>query len=140
MSSWFKNLVIATAMVGLASSAQAHMGGMTGGRVAGGFHGFHGFHGRSWFLGRRQPGLVIAFPRNRFGRTPVAGWGGGAYSADVAAFDADDGDFAADDLHFRVQDSFGPGDIDREPPPAPVGDSPYGYARQDPWHGYDPDE
>jgi hypothetical protein len=70
------------------------------------------------------------------------GWSGGAYSAGVAGFDYDaDDDFAPEDLHFRVQDSFGPGDIGRPPPPPqPYDEGPWDGARMDPWHGYQPDD
>jgi len=113
------------------------MGGM-GGRSAGGFHGFH----RGAFPFRYHPyNFVAASPHERFGRAQPEGWGGGAYSAGVAGFDYDDdNDFAAEDLHFRVQDSFGPGDIGRpSPPPEPYDDQPYEGARLDPWHGYGQD-
>ena len=78
-------------------------------------------------------------PRLRFARQQFDGWGGGAYSGDVAAYGYDgDDDFAPEDLHFRVQESFGPGDIGRPSPPPPQAydNGPWDSARMDPWHGY----
>jgi hypothetical protein len=108
---------------------------------SGGFHGFQGFHG---FRGFRSGPFPFPFRPNNFGRGfqgARSGWAGGPYSAGVADFDSDEGDgFAGGDLHFRVQESFGPGDIGRPTPPQRPED--YGQwdaARMDPWHGYGPD-
>jgi hypothetical protein len=143
MTSWHKGIVFGAALLTAAASADAHMGGM-GGRSSSGFHGFHGTHGfHSRFpFHYYGPNFAVTFPGERFGTARNEGWSGGAYSGDVAGFDYDDdSDFAAEDLHFRVQDSFGPGDIGRPPPPPePYDYGPWGAARMDPWHGYEPDD
>jgi hypothetical protein len=137
MSMWLKPSIIAVAILATTMSAGAHMGG-AGGRAAGGFHGSYGFRARP-FPFRYHRYDFVGFPYARFGTARSEGWGGGAYSAGVAGFDYDtDDDFAPEDLHFRVQDSFGPGDIGRQaPPPEPYDDGPWHGARMDPWHGYD---
>jgi len=139
MSSWRKALFVGAAIIATAASADARGGGM-GGRPSAGFHGFRGFHSRPF--GFRGRGFIPGFSNLGFGTARYEGWGGGAYSGDVAGFDYDDdNDFAAEDLHFRVQDSFGPGDIGRPPPPPePYDYGPWGAARMDPWHGYEPDD
>jgi opacity protein-like surface antigen len=140
MHGWNKALIIAAAMLAATATADAHMGGM-GGRFSGGFHGFHGFHSRPSPFHFHRRDFRIAFPNAEFGSARSEGWGGGAYSGDVAGFDyGEDDDFAPEDLHFRVQDSFGPGDIGRpSPPPQPYDDGPWDATRMDPSHGYEPD-
>jgi hypothetical protein len=146
MGSWHKALLIGAAIIAATASADAHMGGMGGrssGGFHGGFHGVHGFHSRSFLL--RPNNFRFGFPQARFGRLRFEAAGGGAYSADVAAGDYGDydesDDYAPEDLHFRVQDSFGPGDIGRPSPPPPQAydNGPWDSARMDPWHGYEPD-
>jgi hypothetical protein len=135
MKSWNKAMLIGVAVLSATATAYAHMGGV-GGRSPGGVHGFHGFHSRSFPFGFHRYNFGVGFSNGR-----AAGWGGGAYSGDVAGFGYDgDDDFAPEDLHFRVQESFGPGDIGRQAAP----DETYDYgpgeaARMDPWHGYEPD-
>jgi hypothetical protein len=138
MSSWQKALLAGAAFLTATASAYAHMGG-AGGHSSGGFHGFRSFHSRAFPFHRR--GFVIGFPNTRFGFFRTLGWGGGPYSVGVVGseYDGDD-DFAPEDLHFRVQDSFGPGDIGRPvPPPETYDNGLWGAARMDPWRGYEPD-
>jgi hypothetical protein len=139
--SWHQALFIGVAMLAATATANAHMGGM-GGRSSGDFHGSHGFHPRPLPFHFHQRNLRVAFPDAGFGSARSEGWGGGAYSAGLAGFDYDEADdFAPEDLHFRVQDSFGPGDIGRpSPPPQPYDYGPWEAARMDPWHGYEPDD
>ena len=143
MGSWNKAPLIAGVVIFVATaSAFAHMGGMGGRSSGGGFHGgFHGVHSGRTFFGPHN--FRFRNPRLRFARQQFDGWGGGAYSGDVAAYGYDgDDDFAPEDLHFRVQESFGPGDIGRpSPPPAQTYDNgPWDSARMDPWHGYGSDD
>lgn len=141
MHGWHKSLLIGLAILAATASADAHRGGM-GGRASGfhdGFHGSHGFHSPGFLFHLHHHGFGAPFPRSRFGSTRFEGWSGGPYSAGVADFDyGGDSDFAPEDLHFRVQESFGPGDIGRPtPPPERYDNGPGDAARMDPWHGYD---
>ncbi len=140
MGSWQRSLIIAVAILAATTSVEARMGGM-GGRPSGGFRGFHGFHSRAVPFRFHQFNFALASPRERFGNARFEGWGGGAYSGDVAGFDYDENDdFAPEDLHFRAQDSFGPGDIGREsPPPEPYDGAPWDASRMEPRYGYAPD-
>src|ERR1700722_6071787 len=140
MQGWNKAILIAAVMLAATATADAHTGGM-GGRASSGFHGFRGSHSRPFLFHSHRHNFRAAFPDAEFGRPQSEGWGGGAYSGNVAGFDYDEGDyFAPEDMHFRVQDSFGPGDIGRSPPPPePYDDGPWEGARMDPWHGYEPD-
>ena len=133
---WCRALIVTAAIFAAIGPAEA---GRMGGRSSGG--GFHGFHSRPLRFHLHQRDLIVAFPNATFGSARLEGWGGGAYSAGVADFDSDqNNDFAAEDMHFRVQDSFGPGDIGRPPPPPePYAGGPWDAARLDPWHGYDDD-
>jgi hypothetical protein len=140
MGSWHRPLIVVVSMFAALGTVDAHVGAMAGRSAAIGFHGFHGNRTGPFRFGQRNfwPGS----PRFRFGTARFEGWGGGAYSAGVAGFDYDDDDgFAPDDLHFRVQESFGPGDIGQPArPPVAYDYGPWGTARMDPWHGYEPSD
>ncbi len=137
MRQWIIAAAAAAALLGASYSthAGARMASSGGGRMHGFARGFRGFHGRpfGFDFGR-------GFAPSRFGQIGFRGGEVAAGDDDVDDYD-EGGDDGLGNMHFRVQESFGPWDVGRRPPPAPepYDSGPWDAARMDAWHGYEPD-
>lgn len=123
MNIWLRIMASGAMVASAVSTASAH------GMVAGAarptpFHASQPFSASPFHFAFHPFTFRSAFPDARFGAARPEGWSGGAYSADVAAFDDEAGD--PDNIDFRVQEPFGPGDLGpQRAPEGPEAEGPW---------------